>query len=215
MEELELKNIWSAYDRKLERSLNLNLRILEGIQKDKAKSRLNALLGIKVVGVVIGVLWTLFLGLLLYGNHFKNVYFSASVSMILFFTVVAIGVYIRHIILINQVDYTDSIAGTQAKLAELQVSTIRSTRFIWLQMPFYTTFFWSQAWMMKDVWFWLIAFPITLVFTALAIWLYYNIKPENLHKAWVKKFMMIGQEYQYAVSASEMLQEIEEFKKDV
>src|ERR1700710_703390 len=102
MEELELKSIWSAYDRKVERSLNLNLRILEGIQKDKAKSRLNALLGIKVGGVVIGILWTAFLGLLLYGNHFKNVYFSASVSAILFFTIVAIGVYIRHIFLINQ-----------------------------------------------------------------------------------------------------------------
>src|ERR1700748_67057 len=207
MEDLELKSIWSAYDKKLEKSLRLNLKILEDMQVGKAKSKLNALASIKVIGVVIGIIWVLSLGVLLYGNHFKNVYFSGSVLMILFFSVVAIAAYIKHIILINQVDYTESITGTQGRLAQLQVSTINSTRFVWLQLPFYTTFFWNQDWMMKDTGFWLIAFPITLLFTALAIWLYKNITPENLHKAWVKKFMMIGMEYKYALAASELLQE--------
>jgi hypothetical protein len=213
MDEMELKSIWDAYDKKLEKSLSLNLRILEGIQKDKAKSNLNALLGIKVIGVVTGILWILFLGVLVYGNHFKNTYFSASVLAILLFSVAAVAIYSRHIIFINKIDYTNSITDAQSRLSELQVSTINSTRFIWLQLPFYTTFFWNQEWMTKDSGFWLIAFPITLIFTVLAIWLYKNLTPANIHKAWVKRFMMIGMEYKYALSASEMLQEIEEFKK--
>jgi hypothetical protein len=214
MEEMELKSIWNAYDKKLERSLKLNMRLLEGMQKDKAKSKLNSLVSIKVFGVIIGIIWVLFLGLLVYGNHFKNVYFSTSVAVIMFFSVIAIGAYIRHIVLISQIDYTESITIAQTRLAELQVSTINSTRFVWLQLPFYTTFFWNQDWMNKDMRFWLIAFPISLLFTAIAIWLYKSITPGNLHKPWVKKFMMIGTEYKYALSASELLQEIEEFRKE-
>jgi hypothetical protein len=214
MEEMELKSIWNAYDKKLERSLKLSMRLLEGIQKDKAKSKLDSLVSIKIFGIAIGVIWVLFLGLLIYGNHFKNVYFSTSVAMIMFFSIIAIAAYIRHIVLISQIDYTESITTTQTRLAELQVSTINSTRFVWLQLPFYTTFFWNQDWMNKDIGFWLIAFPITWLFTAIAIWLYKSIAPENLHKPWVKKFMMIGMEYKYALSASELLREIEEFKKE-
>ena len=211
---MELKSIWNAYDKKLERSLKLNMRLLEGIQKDKAQSKLNSLVSIKVFGVVIGVIWVLFLGLLVYGNHFKNVYFSTSIAMIMFFSIIAIAAYIRHIVLISQIDYTESVTATQTRLAQLQVSTVKSTRFVWLQLPFYTTFFWNQDWMNKDMGFWLIAFPIALLFTAIAIWLYKSIAPENLHRPWVKKFMMVGIEYKYVLSASELLQEIEEFRKE-
>jgi hypothetical protein len=215
MEEMELKSIWNAYDKKLEKSLKLNLRIFEDMQTGKAESKLNALLSIKVGGVVMGILWTLFLGLLVYSVNFINIWFSGSVALIMIFTLIAIVNYIQHIILINRIDYTGSITGTQTKLAELQMSTIYTTRFAWLQLPFYTTFFWSNNWVMQgDKGFWFIAFPITILFTLLAIWLYKNIIPENLHKTWMKKLMMMGLEYKYALSASELLQEIEDFKKD-
>ena len=215
MEELELKSIWNAYDKKLERSLRLNIRMFEDLQTGKAKSKLNALLSIKVVGVVIGILWVAFLGFLVFAVNIKNLWFSGSVLLIMIFTVIAIVRYIDHIILINQINYTESITNTQAKLAELQLSTIHTTRFVWLQLPFYATFFWNTQWITEgDKGFWLIAFPIAVLLALLAIWLYKNITPENLHKNWVKKFMMIGMEYQYALSASELLQEIEEFKKD-
>jgi uncharacterized membrane protein YfbV (UPF0208 family) len=213
MDEFELKSIWNAYDKKLERSLRLNLKMFEDLQTSKAKSKLNALLSIKVTGVVIGVLWMAFLGFLVYAVNFKNLWFTGSILLIMTFTLVAIVNYVEHIILINKIDYTGSITDTQTRLAELQVSTINTTRFAWLQLPFYATFFWNTQWVMGgDTGFWLIAFPIAALLTLLAIWLYKNITPENLHKAWVKKFIMIGMEYKYALSASELLQEIEEFK---
>jgi hypothetical protein len=215
MDELELKGIWSAYDKKLERSLKLNLRIFEELQTVKAKSKLSSLLSIKVAGVITGILWNLFLGVLIYGNHFRNMYFTVSVSIIMAFGIIAIATYIKHVVLISQIDYSESITNAQHRLAELQLSTIRVTGFLWLQLPFYTTFFWSNEWVTKgDSGFWLIAFPITLLFTALAIWLYRNISPKNIDKKWVNKLMMIGMEYKYAQSASELLGEIEEFKRD-
>jgi len=215
MNELELQSIWNAYDKKLEKSLKLNLKIFEELQTSKAKSKLGSLSAIKVVGIVLGILWNLFLGVLIYGNHFKNLYFTISVGLIMLFGIVAIATYIKHLVLINEINYTESITATQSKLAELQVSTIRVTGFLWLQMPFYTTFFWNNDWVMKgDLGFWLIAFPITLAFAALAIYLYRNITPENLDKKWVKKLMVMGVEYQHLVAAGELLQEIEEFKRD-
>lgn len=215
MNEIEMRSIWDAYDKKLEKSLKINFKLLEGLQVTKAKSKLNALLSIKITGVVFGVLWVLFLGVLVGGNHFKNVYFSMSVLILMIFSIIGIATYIRHMVLISQVDYAESIANSQSKLAELQLSTIRVTGFLWLQLPFYTTFFWNNEWVSSgDLGFWLIALPVTILFTAMAIWLYKSIKPENLHKNWVKKLLAVGMEYKYAIEAGEFLNEIEEFKKD-
>jgi hypothetical protein len=214
MDELELKSIWSAYDKKLERSLKINLKLLEEMQVTKAKSKLNTLLSIKIVGMLVGIIWMLFLGVLVAGNHFRNVYFSTSLSILMLFGIIAIATYIRHMVLISGIDYTESITSSQSKLAELQLSTIRITGFLWLQLPFYTTFFWSNDWVTKgDPGFWLIAFPVTILFTALAIWLYKNITPENAEKKWVKKLLAIGIEYKHAAEAGKFLSEIEEFKR--
>ncbi|HTD40541.1 MAG TPA: hypothetical protein VK671_07970, partial [Mucilaginibacter sp.] len=181
MEEMELKSIWNAYDKKLEQSLKLNMKLFENMQKGKAKSKLTALLSIKVSGLIVGILWNLLLGTLIYGNHFRNIYFCISLGFLVLFGIIAIAAYIKHMVLISQVDYSESITDAQQKLAELQVSTVRTTGFLWLQMPFYTTFFWNQDWISNGGnSFWLIAVPITLLFTIAAIWLFRNISPENL-----------------------------------
>lgn len=215
MDELELKSIWNAYDKKLEKSLQLNARFFENLQTNKARSKLNALLGIKIAGAATGILWNLFLGALIYGNHFKNFYFSISVSVLLIFGVIGIAAYIRHIVMINQINYTESITGMQQKLAALQLSTVKITGLLWLQLPFYTIFFWSNEWVTQgNTGFWLIAFPVTIVFAILAIGLYKNISPKNLDKIWVRKLLIMGVEYKYVLAASELLQEIEDFKQE-
>ena len=76
MEDIELKNIWKAHEEKLDKSLKLNYFLLESIQTQKAKSKLHSLAAFKTGAVILGIVWLLFLGMLLYGNHFKNVFFS-------------------------------------------------------------------------------------------------------------------------------------------
>jgi len=223
MEDLELKSIWQSYDRKIEeaRVLNLqswalNLRCFETIQTGKAKSKLSSLVTFKVWAVVLGILWVLFLGMLVYGNHFENLYFGVSVSMIMLFSVYAVAVYIKHIVIIKQINYADNITGTQKKLAQLQLSTINSTRILWLQMPFYTTWFWHSKWIvLSSIKFWLVPFPITLLFTLLAILLYRNITLEHMHKKWVRTLMMSGPEYKSVIQAMDFINEIDAFKKDL
>lgn len=220
MNDLELKNLLQTYENRLEeaRVLNLqswalNYKCFENMQTQKVKSKLNTLTRIKIAAVVLGIIWVLFLGLLLYGNRFSNIYFSSSVLAILVFSVAAIIVYIKHTVLIRQIDHSGSIMETQQKLTTLQASTIKIIRIMFLQTPFYTTFFWSQQWMMNDHLFWLIAFPVTLLFTALSIWLYKNISLENLNTK-KGRWLMSGPEFSYIVKASSFLDEIKDFKKE-
>lgn len=221
MEDLELQKIWKAYDSKLEeikvlnlQSWALNLHSLETIQTYKARSKLDALATFNLWAVVLGIVWILFLGVLVYGNRFQNPYFSVSISMILLFTIIAVVAYIRHIIIIREIDFGQSITDMQKKLAQLETSTFRSTRIVWLQLPFYTTWFWYNQWM-SDPKFWLISFPITIGFTFLAIFLYRNITQENIHKKWVRTLLMSGPEYAYVLQARDFIDEIEKFKKDI
>jgi hypothetical protein len=223
MEDAELKSIWQAYDRKIEeaRVLNLqswalNLRCFETLQVQKAKTRLNALARFKGRVAAFGVLWVLFLAVLVYGNRFGNPYFTISTGMIMLFNIFAVAVYIRHIVLIRQINYSESITAAQHKLAILQTSTISSTRILMLQIPFYATWFWHSSWIHYDsAAFWLITFPITMLFTWLAIFLYRNISLKNMHKKWLKLFMAAGPEYKSVVEAQAFINEIEDFKKDM
>jgi hypothetical protein len=213
MEDITLKTLWKAQDEKLDRTMKLNFFIMESMQKQKAQSKLNGLARLKLVAVILGILWALFLGVLIYGNQLRNMYFTVSVGMIMLITIAAIIAYIRHIVLIKGLDYSESITDTQKKLAKLQASTF-SSRFILLQTPFYTTFFWSTEMIEASVTkFCLIAVPITLLFTILTIWLYKNLTPLKMHKKWVSYLLKNDPEQVPLLQAQKFLAEIEEFKK--
>jgi hypothetical protein len=223
MEDAELKNIWREYDRRIEeaRLLNLqswalNLRWFQDMQTRKARSKLGSLARFKLVAVILGIVWILFLGVLVYGNRLRNLYFTFSIGMIILFSLLAVVVYIKHIILIRRIDYSESITDTQERLAVLQLSTFWSVRVLWLQMPFYTTWFWHSSWIdYSSLRFWLIIFPITLFFIWLSVFLYRNISIKNMEKGWVRKFMMVGPEYKSLIQVKKFVAEIEEFKKDL
>ena len=131
--------------------------------------------------------------------------------MILLFSVLAIAVYIRQIVLINQINLSESIVDVQEELAVLKASTINIARILWLQLPFYTTFYWSSEWIHRDLNFWFAAFPVTLLFTALAIWLYRNISYKNAEKKWFR-ILLGNTEWGSVIRAIKYQKEIEEFK---
>ncbi|MEO6979160.1 MAG: hypothetical protein ABI113_12300, partial [Mucilaginibacter sp.] len=61
MEELDIKQLWHAYDLKLEKSLQLNYRIMSEMQTQKVESNISSFRRNQVAGVVTGILWVLFL----------------------------------------------------------------------------------------------------------------------------------------------------------
>jgi len=219
MEDIELQDMWKAYDQKLEEARVLNMqawvvnqKTFEYLQTHKAKSKLDSLATYKVWIAIIGVIWVLFLGVLVYGNRMKNPYFTISVACILIFNLFAVAVYIKHIVMIRTIDYGHSITDTQKKLSELQASTINVVRILFLQTPFYCTWFWDKSWIdYSSLNFWGIIFPITLGFTLLAIWLFRNISLRNVNKRWFRT-LFGAREWTNITDAMNYLKEIEEFR---
>ncbi len=222
MEDIELKNMWKEYDRKIEESkiLNLqswvlNLQAFEYIKTEKAKSKLNALSSQKKWMIALGFTWVLFLVFLVVNSlEVSKIFFVVSTGSIAIFSILAIITYIRHIILINEIDNSDSLVEAQQKTALLQTSTLKIVRILFLQSPFYTTFFWSPQ-MITGNWvaFWTISFPVTLFFIWISVWLYRNISFRNANKKWFR-LLFAGSEWTSVTKAMKYLNEIDEFKKE-
>ncbi len=214
--------MWKEYDRKIEESkiLNLqswvlNLQAFEYIKTEKAKSKLNTLSRQKKWIIALGFIWVFFLVFLIANSlEFSKIFFVISTASIALFTLLAIITYIRHIILINEIDNSDSLVETQRKTTLLQTSTLKIVRILFLQSPFYTTFFWSPQ-MITGNWiaFWTISLPVTLFFIWLSVWLYRNISFRNANKKWFK-ILFSGSEWTSVTKAMKYLDEINEFKKE-
>ncbi len=219
---MELQNIWKAYDRKLEeaRVLNLqswalNFKSFEAIQTQKAKSKLNALGRFKTWAIVAGILWVAFLAFLIYHSlTFSKIFFVLSAGIIALTTLIAVIVYIQHVIWIRQIDNSESVVDVQKKAAKLQTSTLQIVRILFLQMPFYTTFWFTPQMLMSgDVKFWFISFPIVLLFSFFSIWLYRNINFRNVNKKWFK-ILFNSPEWTSVAKAIQFVKEIEDYKND-
>ncbi|MEP7080539.1 MAG: hypothetical protein ABI784_07410, partial [Ginsengibacter sp.] len=102
----------------------------------------------------------------------------------------------------------------QELIARLQFSTINITRILFLQMPFYCTFWWSIQ-MIQDepAAFWFISFPVAVIFLLGSLWLYKNINFTNVNKKWFK-ILFNSPEWNLLTKANDMLNEIEDFKKE-
>ncbi len=222
MEDIELQSLWQAYDKKLEESklLNmqswaLNMQCFEDLQKQKAKSKLNRLLPQKFWLIIAGIAWVLFLVfLVVHSLTFSKIAFAVSIGMIALITTIAIVLYIKQVVLIKQIDNSESVIDVQEKLSLLQASTMLSARILFLQSPFYCTWFFTPTWIMSGDWgFWLIAVPIALAFAYVSIWLYRNINDKNMDKKWFK-FLFGSAEWTSVIKAKNFIEEIEAFRQD-
>ncbi|MCU0353701.1 MAG: hypothetical protein MUD08_08200 [Cytophagales bacterium] len=223
MEAQELKNIWQAYDQKLEKSLALNLQCIEAIQTQKAKRKLNPLLFLKAFAVLAGIVWVWFLGSVAFaaavaGYHdsftVSKLFFIVSTGMIAAITIAAIVAYIRHMSLIWEINSTDNVVEMQEKTTLLQLSTLKAARVLSLQLPFYVTWFFRPEWISGgNLLFWLVYMPVLALFIFLSVWLYTNISVKNIGKKWFK-MLFDSAEWTSPAKALQFLQEIEDFRKE-
>jgi hypothetical protein len=222
MNDIELKDLLASYNHKLEeaRALNLqswalNLQCFETLQQQKAKAKLKSLVNFKIVAVVLGIIWVSFLGFLfIHSLEMSKVFFLISTGAIILFTSAAIIVYIYHIVLINTINNSNNVLKTQEKIVHLKLSTINITRILFLQAPFYCTFWWSISFIVDaPLSFWLISFPVALAFTFASIWLWKNISMKNAHKKWFK-ILFNSPEWNSLIKANNFLEEINNFRKE-
>ncbi len=222
MEDNDLKNIWNTYEREIAnakllnmQSWSLNVQWFEQMQQQKAAKKLSSLKSIKWIAVILGISWTLFLAFLIINSlEWSKIFFLSSAIPIMLCTAIAVVVYIKHIVLINDVNNSETLISTQEKLTQLQSSTLQITRVLFLQMPFYCFWFVTpQMIASSPLGFWGVTFPITLVFTWLSLWLYRNIKLENVNKKWFKT-LFNSPEWTSIIKAKSFMDDVEQFKKD-
>lgn len=223
MEDHQLTSLWKSYEQQLAeaRLLNLqswvlNLQQFERQQQQKAHQTLNGVIRLKTGLVVAGMLWVALLAfLLVHSLVWSKIFFVVSAASISLITLVAIVVYVQHIVWIKQIKPYHSVTEVQKKLEQVKSSTLQITRILFLQAPFYCCWFVTPAMIASDpLAFWFIAFPITAGFAIVSIWLYVNIKPVNVEKKWFRR-LFSSKEWTGIVDAAVFLEEIEDFKKEI
>ena len=220
MEDEYLKNIWDYEGNEKDNFLNINNESFELMQYKKIKNKLKSLLLPKLVGIVLGSGWILFMFMLIYlsilysAMSLGKVFFIGSFSIILLITGVAVFLYIKDIFTIWKIDNSESLVQTQSKLALLQLSIINSVRVLWLQLPFYTTWYLNYEMIVNgSIIFRIFQLLLTGFTSWLAIWLFRNINCKNLNKKWVRNFMR-GYGFNRARQAMDFIHEINNFKAD-
>ena len=213
MNESDLKNAWKLYDKKLDRLLEVNFQQLKAVQTQKAESKIESFKKNHTIVMVLGIVWVLFLGFLLYHTR-DNIYFTISVALIMLFNIFAVALYLRHIIILSQINTAESITETQRKLALVHTSYSQVGRVLLLQTPLYGTFYYSEALVQHGgTLFWSIQAVIVPSLTALSIYLFRKLSDKNQSDNWVKRAdKLFGSEK--LRKASEFLQEIEAYKKE-
>lgn len=223
MQDIDLNEIWKRYDQKLEeaRLLNLqswalNLQHFEIQQKQKTNSVLKGLAWYKLFLIFAGILWVaILLFLLFYSLSWSKIFFIISAGAIAIITSIAILVYIKQVFLISKINPSDSVVDAQKKISVLQTGTMQITRILFLQAPFYCTWFISPA-MVADnsAELMFITLPVFLFFMWISFFLYRNINQKNMDKKWFK-ILFSSTEWTSLAKSSAFLNEIDEFKKEI
>ena len=214
MDSNEIKSLWQAYDKKLEKSLILNRKIIREIQTRKAEAKISSFLRSHVIVMLLGIVWILFLAFLVYhGIH--NIYFAASLGAIILFNIYAVVLYARHIKILRSIDVAGSITETQRKISLVHTSYSGSGRVLLLQSPFYCTFWYSQE-MVNHAGplFWTINLTIVAIFTVGSIYLYKKLDHRNGNKKWTNFTDRFFGSQKLRMAAS-FLHEIDEFEKEI
>ncbi len=217
MDELELKKLWQTTNEKLEESFVVNRKNTEDITRITVHNFLGSMKPIKIFTLLVGIIWVglgaiILSHIYLYAFSEANKFFLFSASIQIILTAIALWIYLYQLITIYQVDITDPILKTQKNLAQLKISTLWSARILFLQLPVWTTFWWNET-MLTDwnLLQWAMTAIATILFTYVAIWLFFNIKYENRNKKWFK-LIFNGKEWTPLMKSMELLEQVEEYQ---
>ncbi|MDD2793503.1 MAG: hypothetical protein PHD73_10005 [Sediminibacterium sp.] len=218
MNEKELKSLWQSTNEKLESSLRVNKHNTENITRLKAQYVLVSMRPTKLFALTVGIIWVIglgsFLGHLII-NHLSsvNIFFLVSAIIQIFLTTFTIAVYIYQVDLISKIDFSEPVLAIQEKISKLKISTLNVTRLLFLQIPIWTTFYWNEKMFLAENWLlWIIQGIITISFTYVSLWLFFNIKYDNRNKKWFQ-LIFRGKEWQSILQSMELLNQIEQYQE--
>jgi hypothetical protein len=218
MQDDYLMKIWQVNDPQIDHFLEIDEPAFEKLQREKAKLQLNKLIVPKLTGILLGLGWVGFMILLIslsmrYSSvSLGEIFFVGSLGIIAVTTAIAVFLYVKDLFTIRQIGNDDSVVAIQQRLVELQCSVIKSVRIMWLQLPFYTTWYLNYDMLLHgSILFYIVQVLVTGGAVWLSAWLFRNIRYENRHKERLWSFMR-GYGFSSVFRAIEFMAEIEHFK---
>jgi hypothetical protein len=215
MNDTDLKYLWQSGNNQISLSQTSDKTSLDNLIKRNVSHFLSSMKPIKIFTLLVGMLWVFGIGYVLMKltiNAYEQVspYFLYSAYFQLMLTGLAVILYIFQLSTLFRIDFDKPVIILQKTLINLKVSTLNITRILMLQLPFWTTFYWNES-MFKNgtLALFIIQGPVTLSFTYLAIWLYFNLTFENADKWWFK-ILLQGKEWEPLMTSIDILNDMEE-----
>lgn len=213
MEDKELIHLWKSYDQKLEKTLLINRELAADITGIKVQRFMASMKPVKIFAIIIGVLWVAFVDVLIIRLfHIASPFFLVSAGIQVLLTKLAIGIYLYQLILVQQVDIREPVLAAQEKLLRLKSSTLWVARLLFLQLPVWTTFYLSEAMLLRaGTLLVLVQVMVTAAFAYPAVWLFLNIRYENRDKKWFR-LIFSGREWEPIIRSMELLGQVKGYK---
>ena len=211
MNTIDLNQIWQNQEEELNQSISVNREQILEITRMKVSSALAKAKPIKWFAIGFGILWVLFIySLIIHFLSMEYIFFIISAGIHSVLTNIAIGIYIYHLVMINKIDNSRSVAEVQERLASLQSTTLMVNRLMFVQLPVFATFYLTPAWLQQmSNGRLLFVFGNIAIFAAAGLWFFFNIKKENMHKKWFR-FLFNSQEWTSIEKANDIVDQLGE-----
>ena len=200
----ELKSLWQEGESGLAKRARLNTRLLDKIEAQNVRSTVKPLM---VENVIVAVLHLLvIIGLLLFlVHHLPDIHYTGSALILLgyyFFLLVNTGRQIKEL---KSVGRSNDLLSLQTSLTRLRTHKLEFVRLSVLTIPAFLSFPVVVPQGLADLnidvfngfdivkqthgtW-WLVEMISCLVLIPLGVWFYMQVRPENVHKNWVKNLI--------------------------
>ena len=215
MNDTDLKYLWQAGNNQIAISQKSDKTSLDNLTKRNVSHFLSSMKPIKIFTLLVGLLWVFSIGYVLIKltiNAYDQVslYFLYSAYFQVMLTAMAVILYIIQLSTLYSIDFNKPVVILQKTLINLKVSTLNVTKILILQLPFWTTFYWNES-MFKNgtLPLFILQGAVTISFTCLAIWLFFNLKFENADKWWFK-LLLQGKEWEPLITSIDILNDMEE-----
>ena len=215
MNDTDLKYLWQTGNNQIAINQKSDKSSLDKLTKRNVSHFLSSMKPIKIFTLLAGLLWVLGMGYVLLKltiNAYDQVslYFLYSAYFQVMLTAMAVILYIIQLSTLYSIDFNKPVVILQKTLINLKASTLNVTKILILQLPFWTTFYWNES-MFKNgtLPLFILQGAVTISFTCLAIWLFFNLKYENADKWWFK-LLLQGKEWEPIITSIDILNDMEE-----
>ncbi len=219
METNELKELFAAYDAKLDRVLQLNEKSLKKIKLDKIRKQTRWISVLRSIEVVFFGILAIYLGRYT-ADNWAATHLAVSGIILHVFTLIALVGSIGQLVLLQQIDYAKPIVEIRKKIELVNSHALLFLKLVFLSAPVWwaypltalSYFFNFDLYPHLDPDFVIKYVVVNALLIFPLVWFLSKLSYKNLHIKWVRKTIgfFTGAKTKKSL---EFLNEIEEFEK--